>query len=204
MYETYDTFKEYIEACLFRYPTLFRNRFDVLCHAFAADGNGLDFYKGKLIKEEFHPDDYIDEVAEAKKMHSREAVGMPDELITLLKNDGNLLWKTFELMKQTQEIEYINRALCWRDNYYHVPQLNELHLYDWCSIERYQPFRDFANCVYEDVIDQLEYFRDILLQGEDKQNYEGSYEEYHTKALADWKENIQVLNTFIEKLKENK
>lgn len=57
----------YVKHALLKYPTLYKNRADVLCHVFAVIGNGLEWENGQLTGDGFYSDDVpTDEKVEAE------------------------------------------------------------------------------------------------------------------------------------------
>lgn len=198
--KAYNSIRDYVETSLFHFPSIFPTRFAVLEHMFAVNGNGIHIQDGVMFKgnDLQHPSTIYDIEEVARVLHSRKPLYDTNGL-EQLRNDGfSELVEKLLAEDEKNTLGDVKTAIAWESNYSTYPNFDDLDVYEWSNNERYQPFRKFAECTYDDLIENLEYFRDCIV----KSNVSTNDDTMARNSLADWKENINVLNDFIESLKK--
>ncbi len=202
---------DYIKHAMQEYHTIFPTRFSVLDHLFATNGNGIDLKNGYIY-------DYNNRSTEPKKLLSREdiiaevkdssehSLGMYARFIKELGDDHPELVEKFKQKIEDQMIEDERTVerLCNIDEAYKIqPDLTNLHVYSWGGSKRYIPMYKFEKAKYEDMVEQLEYFRDCIANAtvHELSDDASQTDDYYARALISWKDNLDQVDKVIEKVR---
>ncbi|AUR85854.1 hypothetical protein NVP1081O_119 [Vibrio phage 1.081.O._10N.286.52.C2] len=203
----------HIKSSMVEFALIFPTRFSVLEHMFAVNGNGLEINKDGFLDEHREKIYNRDEVTLIVAGSYQSQADMYAEFISELELDeqeldpdekiSNYYARALDDLRVESEAE-IDRLTDIDAAYAVDPDFDDLSVYGWGSNKDYIPFYKFENAKYEDLVEQLEYFRDCIMQAAELPVPENAsfIDQYRPEALADWKANIGELNAFIEKVKQ--
>lgn len=183
--------ENYIKRALQEHFTIFKTRFEVLNHLFAVNGNGLEFKDG-----------FLDETHEI--LPTNVALEHVDALYNEYKSRSPAMPLIWTDTLDVEHKETIARLQDINLLYNTHPAMDELPMMSFNEGERYTPMYEFRDSLYEDLIPQLEYFRDCILAGivPKKDECESDSELYHARSLVSWKKNISQVDDFIEEMRK--
>ncbi|QNJ54999.1 hypothetical protein vBValMR11Z_73 [Vibrio phage vB_ValM_R11Z] len=203
---------DYIKHVMQEYHTIFPTRFSVLDHLFATNGNGITLKDGYIMDFETR------QVKEPTRLSREEIIQHVKDssdyrlgwCARVIKEIGDEYPEATEKLKKrleshmTEDERTIER-LCNIDEAYKIqPDLTRLEVYAWGGSRRYIPMYDFEKSKYDDTIEQLEYFRDCIVNATPYELTEDSSdtEKFYARGVLSWKENVGEIDKIIKKLRK--
>ncbi|AGN30149.1 hypothetical protein VPFG_00147 [Vibrio phage nt-1] len=203
---------DYIKQSMQEHHTIFETRFAVLDHLFAVNGNGIEIKNGYLCDwdtMDTTPKPLLtrEEIIASVREDSQHFIDMIEKTIVSLEeyDEHDDLIQDFKqkLDERNEKDERTIERLCNIDEAYKIqPDFTNLNVYQWGSNKRYIPMYEFEHAKYTDLVEQLEYFRDCIVKADVKEIDGGNeLSNYYARSVQSWKDNIDKVNAFIEKVK---
>ena len=203
--------EQYVKRAMQEYCSIFPTRFSVLEHLFAVNGNGVRLNADGFIDGAQYTLLSDSEIKEKVNEEYGWLISSTENMISALDEVEHSL--TIEQFRNKVEQQKIRRdekykSLVDIDNTYNKEiDLNTVTIYGWGSDRRFIPMYVFEECKYDDIVEQLEYFRDVIASApygelekvEDERVF--NQHNYRVNAMRGWKENLSEVDAVIEKIK---
>jgi len=203
--------EQYVKRAMQEYCSIFPTRFSVLEHLFAVNGNGVRLNADGFIDGAQYTLLSDSEIKEKVNEEYGWLISSTENMISALDEVEHSL--TIEQFRNKVEQQKIRRdekykSLVDIDNTYNKEiDLSTVTIYGWGSYRRFIPMYVFEECKYDDIVEQLEYFRDVIASApygelekvEDERVF--NQHNYRVNAMRGWKENLSEVDAVIEKIK---
>ena len=181
------TIQEYVEASLYWYPGMYKDRFHSIFHIFCCNGNGIWLNKDGYLYDicpATHPRDDPDNLLLSKK--SKQLHQSNSDMIDRMRHLGieieeeNYLEKDLELARSYKEI--------------YATEPTVLKLQAWYNNIEFQTFRSFVECKSADFRKTVEYLCIVIENATEDMCYQMT-DSYYTQKYKD-KQNIRYMKNF--------